>query len=178
MAAKVLERVRSRRRRRGAAATEGVIVATFFVFMFACMWGALTFHWEKVRVMKEARAEAWMYALNACKGGGANTGLTPGEADSDVLGGISSNAGNAGISSPEPESSEVPNVADVGGVNEEKGYATTTVTGAVSMPGLIGGSSHSPTGKMYIRCNEEHPPQDFFQLAKTAFNMAKDLWPF
>lgn len=172
MAAELLRRARRRRQRRGAAATEGVIIATFFVFIFACMWGALTFHWEKVRVMKEARAQVWMYALNNCSGSG---GTTVNGGDS-FMNDIASNAGNAGNNGPPGEANnQFGNVTD-SSLNDDAGYAQVEVTGSVTMPGLIGGKSYVPTGKMYVRCNEEPADDNILDIAKKAMGIAKDLF--
>jgi hypothetical protein len=173
MASEILRRARKRRLRRGAAATEGVIIATFFVFMFACMWGALTFHHEKIRVMREARAQAWMYALNACSGGGGTT-VAGGD---DVLGDVASNAGNAGSSSPPDTDNEYANVGD-SQLTEDSGYAWVQVDGSVTMPGLIGGTSYQPAGKMYLRCNEDPPPDNLLDIAKKAIKTLAGIFGF
>lgn len=174
MASAIVSRIRRNRARRGAAATEGVIIATFFVFIFACMWGALTFHHEKVRVMREARAQAWQYALNSCKGSGGSVV----DGGGDVLGDINSNAANAG-SNPAPNTDE-PDTPSLGDseLTEDSGYAWTKVDGAVTMPGLIGGASYMPEGKMYIRCNEDPPDDNILDMGKKAFSMIADVFGF
>lgn len=174
MSPSVLIRAKKRRLQRGAAFTEGVIIAAFFVFIFASMWGALTFHHEKIRVMREARAQAWVYALNACSGNGGTTV----DGGGDVLGDIANNAGNAGSGAPpDTNEPETPSLGD-SELTEDSGYASTVVNGSVTMPGLIGGQSYVPSGKMYIRCNEEPPPDNLLDLAKKAFNIVAGLFGF
>jgi hypothetical protein len=173
MASQLLLRVRRRRLRRGAAFTEGVIVAAFFVFIFACLWGALTFHHEKIRVMREARAQAWLYALNSCQGSGGTTI----DGGSDVIGDISSEAGNAGSNSPPDTQNEYANIGD-SQLSEDSGYAWVQVDGAVTMPGLVGGASYMPQGKMYLRCNEDPPPDNLLDMAKNAIGIVAGLFGF
>jgi hypothetical protein len=173
MAASILSRVRRNRARRGAAATEGLIIATFFVFIFACMWGALTFHHEKIRVMRTARAQAWLYALNACEGGGGSTT----DGGGSVMGDLASNSSNSGASSPPDTQNDYANIGD-SQLSEDSGYAWVQVNGSVTMPGLIGGSSYVPEGKMYMRCNEEKPPDNLLDIAKRAIGILAGIFGF
>jgi hypothetical protein len=173
MAAALISRMRRRRARRGAAATEGVIIATFFVFIFACMWGALTFHHEKIRVMREARAQAWLYALNACKGSGGTTV----DGGGDVLGDLASNTDASGGPTPENSQNDYANVED-SKLTQDSGYASIQVDGNVAMPGLIGGTSYTPTGKMYLRCNEAAPEDSPLAIARKAIKTLAGIFGF
>ncbi len=173
MASAIVSRIRRNRARRGAAATEGVIIATFFVFIFACMWGALTFHHEKIKVMRQARAQAWLYALNACQGGGGSTM----DGGGDVLGDLASNSANSGASSPPDTQNDYANIDD-SQLSEDSGYAWVQVKGSVTMPGLIGGNSYVPEGKMYLRCNEDPPPDNLLDLAKKAIKILAGMFGF
>lgn len=140
------------------------------------MWGAVTFHAEKIRVGKVARANGWNYALNACSGSGASTV----DGGDNVMSGIdsaTSTAGNNPTSSMPGGETNVPSYSD-SGLNDEKGYAFSEETGSVSMPGLIGGTGYEPRGYLYVRCNEDPPPENLGDLAMNAFKMAKGLWPF
>ena len=124
--------------------------------------------------MRDARAQAWNYALNACKGSGGQTV----DGGDDVLGQINDNAANAGSNpAPNTDEPETPSLGD-SQLSEDSGYAWTQVDGNVSMPGLIGGTSYVPVGKMYIRCNEEKPPDNLLDLAKRAFNIIKGIFGF
>jgi hypothetical protein len=173
MAPLTVSRLRRRRLRRGAAATEGVVIATFFVFIFACMWGALTFHHEKIRVMREARAQAWLYALNACEGGGG----TKSGGGSDVLGDLKANTDTSGGPTAENSQNEFANVED-SKLTKDSGYASVSVVGSVAMPGLIGGASYQPDGKMYMRCNEDPPPDNLLDIGKKAMTIIKGMFGF
>jgi hypothetical protein len=173
MATTIVSRLRRRRSRRGAAATEGVIIATFFVFIFACMWGALTFHHEKIRVMREARAQAWLYALNSCKGSGG----TKMDGGGDVLDDLSSNTGNSGGPTPPSTDNDYANVED-SQLTQDSGYAWVQVNGSVAMPGLIGGKAYQPEGKMYLRCNEDPPADNLLDIAKKAIKTLAGIFGF
>jgi hypothetical protein len=158
MTAPTLRTARRLRRQRGAAAVEAVIVATFFVVIFACMWGAVKFHHEKIRVMKVARAQAWGQAVDACQGGG------------DVLDDLAANGTTSGAAKPPNTDNDYANVED-SKLTKDSGYASVQVAGSATMPGLIGGTSYVPTGRMKIRCNEDPPPETLMQKAKKAMDI-------
>jgi hypothetical protein len=136
-----------------------VIVAALFVVVFACMWGALRFHHEKLRVMREARAQAWTSAVGACQGGGG-----------DVLDDIASNAQNSGSPAAPDTDNDYANIED-STLTNDSGYTSAQVEGFVAMPGLIGGTAYAPTGRMFIRCNEDPPPDDLLQIARQAMKI-------
>lgn len=173
MATELVRRARKRRSSRGAAATEGVIVATLFLLLFAGLWGALTFHHEKIRVMRDARAQAWNYALGACQGGGGAVASGGGQ----VLDDLASESDNAGSNPPPDTENQYANIED-SKLSEDSGYAASEVAGSVKMPGLIGGASYTPTGKMYLRCNEDPPPDNLLEIGKRAMNIAVGVFGF
>ncbi len=172
MAPRLFDRIRKRRRTRGAAATEAAVTAVFFVFIFACMWGAVTYHVEKLRVMKEARADGWNYALNSCSGSEGTT-VSGGDFMSGIDGEGAPAAGVNGTNAQPANSQDIPQFQD-SALNDDMGYAVVEGTGAVTMPGLIGGTSYAPKSKFYVRCNEDPPPTSLGDLASTAWGL---IWP-
>ena len=155
----MLEQLRARRRRRGAAMTESAIIAMVMVIVFACMWAAVSYEHAKIRVMDESRAQAWQKAIagSSCSGGESM------EAD------MNANAGDAN-SDATPDTSGVDSYVPItgNGAFTDSGYLTLELKRDVKFPGVIGGSTYTMWGKMHMRCNEKKKNDDgdkYFALA-------------
>jgi hypothetical protein len=148
----LLQRVRARRRRRGAAMTESAIIAAFMVIQFACIWAAVSYQKAKIGVMDEARVAAWATTIQYCSGGG------------DVSGDLNQSVGDANAGGV-PDISEASNQAGssfglANAVFKDSGYPTITKQREAKFPGVIGGSTYTMIGKMHMRCNEPKKNDD------------------
>lgn len=139
--------------------TESAIIAMVMVIVFACMWAAVSYEHAKIRVMDEARAQAWQKAISgdSCSGGGS------------MEGDINANAGDAN-SDATPDTSGVQGDYNmpISGVMTDSGYLTHELKRDVKFPGVIGGSTYTMWGKMHMRCNEKKKNDDgnkYFALA-------------
>lgn len=78
-------KVRSRRRRRGAAMVEALVAIPFFIVIFATTMFVGSFYQEKLRTLRESKKCAWDHAIAGCNGGcqaettsgGSGAELTP-----------------------------------------------------------------------------------------------------
>ncbi len=145
--------------------TEAAIIAAYMVIQFACMWGAVSYEKTKVMAMDEARYMSWQQALQPCDG------------SESTMGDIGNEAANAG-SDPLPggvPNSQMPNVGSTS-LATDSGYVDLTRTQKVSFPAIIGGKEFAMQGKMYMRCNEPHPPENVVDFFKQAWNVIKGMF--
>lgn len=156
-----------RRRERGAATAEGVIITGMMVIIMACLWGIVSAHRAKITAMDDARKSAWVAALKPCSGGGSTMGditAATGQAESDAV----------------PDTSESNQYLDPSktSLGTDSGYITLKKTRQVTFPGVIGGSTYTMYGHMHMRCNEPNPPENLVDFFKTAFGVVKGVFSF
>jgi hypothetical protein len=141
---------------------EGAIVAGLFVILLACLWAALSYHSTKLRVMERARRDVWPVALGACNGSenpfeevakGANDANAPALPNTNVADQYAD--------------------LDQSALAVSAGHVTTERKQAVTFPGVIGGTTTTMKGRMYLRCNEPKPPETAGQFFKQGFSVLK-----
>jgi hypothetical protein len=128
---------------------EGAVVASVFVILFACLWAALSYHANKIRVMESARSEAWPAALDAC----------PGDGNAFVDVGDHVN----------PHVADDYADLDKSSLAVESGHVKVERLKAVTFPGVIGGTTVTMKGRMFLRCNEPKSPETAGQFFKQGF---------
>src|SRR5262245_38565927 len=141
-------RATGRRRQRGAALVEALIVLPFFILSFACAVFIGKLYRDTIRGIGEAKNRAWATALNGCRGnGGDNIVGESGGADLDVA-----------DRAPGAELTQI----GFGGVTE-------TVKNDVVAAPIMGGFAVQLKSTVIVACNEV--PQD-----GNAIGMAKYIW--
>lgn len=151
-----------RRRSRGAAMVESAIIAGFMVILFACLWAAASYHSTKIRVMDEARAEAWKKAIGPCQGA---------ESIHDDLSAAATEASSPGV--PSTKSSDDYVDLQKTSLAVGSGYVAVEKEKNVQFPGLLGGSTFPMKGRMRLRCNEPEAPETAVDFFKQGFAVLK-----
>ena len=139
---------------------ESAIIAMVMVIIFACMWGAVSYHKAKLQAMDQARAQGWAQALQACSGN---------ESVASDIGNAVGESGSEGM----PSTSESDQFYDIKSNDafKDSGYITITKSKNVKFPGVIGGQSFDMQGKMHMRCNEPKKNDDgekYFKIVLAA----------
>jgi hypothetical protein len=158
-----LQKLRDRRRRRGAAMAESAIIAMVMVIIFACMWAAVSYHKAKLQAMDQARAQAWTQALQSCSG------------NESLVTDLGNEAGNSGAGGVPDTQNDFYNPVD-NDAFKDSGYVTVTKTRNVKFPGVIGGQSFDMQAKMHMRCNEPKKNDDGAKYFKIVFLVAIGLY--
>jgi hypothetical protein len=168
----IRRKLRRNRLRRGAAMTEGVIISGLFMVLFALLWGAVVTQRTKLRVMDEARSQAWATALK----GGDKCGEERAFGRDDLNQGASA-AGESGV----PQDGETDKYAKVfgGGGHDlgrkDAGYVSVVITKNASVPKFIGGKTYSMQGKFHVRCNEPLPKEGLGYFFKQAWGIVSSI---
>jgi hypothetical protein len=130
----------SRRRQRGAAYAETVVMLPFFAAVWAGMIYMHKAYSAKVYTMAETRTCVWTYATNGCQRLPPGCSITRGEAPQgdrpSALDGLQRVLGSIG------------NILQI-----TNPIASTRVTRSVAKPGLLGGGSITVLAGQEMMCN-------------------------
>lgn len=150
-------KVRSRRRRRGAAMVEALVAIPFFIVIFATTMFVGGFYQEKLRTLRESKKCAWDHALAGCNGG-CQAETTPGGSGAEVTppGGAGDDKAN---SAPGAEIQS----ADI---NQSK----FTVKSKATASNVIGGWVKNIESTTTVMCDEKPEDGDPAGVAKYLWN--------
>ncbi len=123
---------------------EGAIIAMVMVILLACMWAAVSYERVKLQVMNDARTAAWQKALQPCQG------------NDNVLTSIDQSSADANSEPPPDTGGDLGKFISLPSLDVFKGsgYVDVDLTQNTTFPGVIGGTTFTMHGKMYMRCNE------------------------
>lgn len=161
------DRLRRRRKSRGAAMVEAVVVIPFFIIIFASMIFVAKLYGEKQRTLRVSKEYAWTYAMANCESGGANTTLESGGSPMGQLGSQDPNV----VSDPLHQF----NGSDPGMDKFDKnwGTASSTVTGSVTASKAIGGFTNNLSTTTKVQCNEKRQEGNVRGLFHFAWDLFK-----
>ena len=144
---------RSRRRQRGAAYAETVVMLPFFIMVWSCIIYVHNAYAEKVKLMAKNRNCVMTYAYDACRttppGCSLTSGASGGEAPGEV-GGFVGTLGSFG-----------------GGLlSAVTGQSTSSrMTSSVSKPRVLGGGTTSILAGNTMQCNTRYQDNPVRSLA-------------
>ena len=157
---------RRRRRSRGAAMVEAVVVIPFFIIIFASMIFVAKLYGEKQRTMRVAKEYSWTYAMSNCESGGANAAL---ESGGSPMGQMETEDPNVNSDPLEQFNGSDPGMDKF---NKDWGTASATVTGSVTASKAIGGFTNDLSTTTKVQCNEKRQKGNL----RGVFGFAWDLF--
>ncbi len=148
----------ARRRARGAAMVEAVIVIVFLVFLWQLCWLVLNHYQAKQHASQLARQGAWQWAMrNACKDpkpeipdGSGSTKANPPDPE-DLTPPIKSGADEENMG--DPNDASIPDTAILGSAIEDGNLATYEVDRPYTTS--LSPSVQSVRSSMTVECNPE-----------------------
>lgn len=156
----VIERIRRRRLRRGAAITEALVAIPFFILIFAMTMFVGKFYGEKMRTLRASKECAWSHAMAGCNGGcPADTGVTAG----DSL---------APADAQDPATQGAPG-AEV--MSKDWYQSKFTVKSQATASGVIGGFTKPVESTTIVMCNEQPEDGTLWGVVKYVWNNASGL---
>lgn len=150
--------MRTRRRRRGAAMVEAVVAIPFFIIVFASMLYTAKLYGEKQRTLREAKQQAWSYALANCEGSPGSS--TSRQQDTD------------GVGTDEAVDKYAPHT-DGAELLSDWGTASATVKGTTVASGAIGGFEAKLSTTTRVQCNEKPRDGNVLGVLKFAWGLRK-----
>lgn len=156
-----------RRRERGAALVEAVVIVPFFIIIFASMIFVGQLYGEKQRTIREAKQNAWVYAMGNCQGSMSDVSS---ETDGDPMGQLQSSDPNVDPGQTQQFSGSDPGMAKL---QQDMGTAVATSTGKVTASKGIGGFTNSLSTTTRVQCNEPPIDGNLFGVFKFAWNLFK-----
>ncbi len=144
---------RSRRRQRGAAYAETVVMLPFFIAVWSCIIYVHNAYAEKVKLMAKTRNCVMTYAYDACR-------TTPP--------GCTLSTGASGIEGPGEVDGFVGTLGSFGGglLSAVTGAsASSRMTSSVSKPRVLGGGSTSVLAGASMQCNTRYQDNPVRSLA-------------
>ncbi len=144
---------RSRRRQRGAAYAETVVMLPFFIAVWSCIIYVHNAYAEKVKLMAKTRNCVMTYAYDACR-------TTPP--------GCSFSTGASGIEGPGEVDGFVGTLGSFGGglLSAVTGASVSSrMTSSVSKPRVLGGGSTSVLAGASMQCNTRYQDNPVRSLA-------------
>jgi Flp pilus assembly protein TadG len=156
-----------KRRQRGAALVEAVVIIPFFIIIFASMIFVGQLYGEKQRTLREAKQNAWVYAMGNCQG---STSDVSSESDGDPMNQLQNNDPNVDPNQTQQFSGSDPGMAKL---QQDMGTAVATSTGTVTASKGIGGFSNKLSTTTRVQCNEAPIDGNLFGVFKFAWNLFK-----
>ncbi|MFO0649869.1 MAG: hypothetical protein U0326_26860 [Polyangiales bacterium] len=144
---------RSRRRQRGAAYAETVVMLPFFIAVWSCIIYVHNAYAEKVKLMAKTRNCVMTYAYDACR-------TTPP--------GCTFSTGASGIEGPGEVDGFVGTLGSFGGglLSAVTGASVSSrMTSSVSKPRVLGGGSTSVLAGASMQCNTRYQDNPVRSLA-------------
>lgn len=139
----LLQRVRARKRQRGASFTEALVAIPFFIIIFALTMFVGSFYGEKLKTLRLSKECAWSHAMAGCNGGcPAETGLAGGES----------------LSPPDTQDPAVQGAPGAQVMNKDWYQSKFTVESKATASGTLGGFEKPVSSTTTVMCNEE--PKD------------------
>ncbi len=129
---------------------EAVVAIPFFIIIFVSMIYVGKLYAKKQRTLREAKQQAWTYALNNCEGSAGN-------ATKESGGNPIQNLNNKGVGMG--QGGNYKGASGGGSLATDWGTATATVKATVVADNLIGGFTRKLSTTTRMQCNEK-PAED------------------
>lgn len=161
------ESQKRRRGERGAALVEAVVIIPFFIIIFASMIFVGQLYGEKQRTIREAKQNAWVYAMGNCQG-------SMDDVSSETDGSPMSQVQNADPNvNPDPTQQFSGSDPGMAKLQQDMGTAVATSTGSVTASKGIGGFTNNLSTTTRVQCNEPPIDGNLFGVFKFAWNLFK-----
>jgi len=141
---------------------EAVVAIPFFIIIFASMLYVGKLYAQKQRTLREAKQQAWTYALNNCEGSAGNATKQSG-------GNPMQNLNSQGAGMPSKGSGYV---SSSGGssLTKDWGTATATVKATVVADKLAGGMTNKLSTTTRMQCNEKPAKDSILGVLKAGWH--------
>ncbi len=140
---------------------EAVVAIPFFIIIFASILYVGKLYAQKQRTLREAKQQAWTYALNNCEGGGGASK----QPDGNPVSGLNSQGAGLGKGA----GSYVP-ASGGESLTTDWGTATATVKGTVVADNLIGGYTNKLSTTTRMQCNEKPADDSILGVLKAGWH--------
>jgi len=137
---------------------EAVVAIPFFIIIFVSMLYVGKLYAQKQRTLREAKRQAWTYALNNCEGSAGNATKQGGGAPSP---------GGAQIP---PSGGKYAKNSGGGSLTKDSSTASATVKATVVADKLIGGFANKLSTTTRMTCNEKPAPDSISGVLKAGWH--------
>lgn len=153
-------RLRARRRKRGAAMVEAVVVLPFFIIVLASLGYIARLYGTRQQVGADSRKCAWLNAVNSCEG------ALPPECSAQKT--SDGNLANNGVQDLNPDDGDADSISNSspGAVSLQDSFGSTVVEVSrdASAAQLLGASAPTVKASTKVMCNEKARGTDVAQI--------------